>query len=1508
MISPALARFYNLVLNALEDRELPLVSWGITDGSLTEHEVLDVIESLLPKAPADVAQMSSQDLLYEFRDRAWLFKVPDTSPAQYRTRLAESVRLAAQLRQLFPWQARDESTPWWQSGKRLVADYRLHTAPRRYPQRNIPAATALKELDSQPGWGAVQHLVAQTQIGARDLARFQVEATAAVTAALQRPHSSGVIVGAGTGSGKTLAFYLPAFAAMAERARPNTFRLHTLALYPRKELLRDQLREALSTARSLQPALLKLGRRPFRLGALYGDTPYRQDDTRLLPGATGRTAWKRTRDGAVCPYLTCPACERGELLWRDADRRSNQERLTCLAPACRATIPHGVLALTRKSQEDTPPDLLFTTTEMLNLNSAGGGLSRLLGWQGGAVPSLVLLDEVHTYSGIHGAQTALLLRRWQHAVRKPVAFVGLSATLRDAAGFFARLVGLRDSRVEYIQPTDDSMDHEGREYALALRGDPIAGSSLLSTSIQTAMLFGRMLDPEEDAALYGSTGFLFTDDLDVTNRFYDDLRDAEGGQNRYGKPGKKPVLAALRAPTRAQHQARYREGQSWDLMEKIGHVLAAGRANHALRIARTSSQDVGVDLQANLTVATASLEVGFNDPRVGLVLQHKAPHDAAAFIQRRGRAGRQRAMRPLTVITLSDYGRDRLAYQAYETLFQPEVPARHLPVHNRFVIKIQGAQSLLDWAGRKIRPSHWWADPRGLLTAPSGGSSSKEKKAAGEALAHLLESLLTTPALQDDLARHLKASLHLTADDVQALLWEEPRSLLLSVVPTALRRLKNDWQVLQDKDPGAEPRAVLPEFVTRTLFDPLNVPEVALILPFAAQPTANTAEQDSADELLPIARALREAVPGRISRRYGHQHDDHRTWLPIPPLGQDTLELDSTLVPVSTAEGRWTPTLTGQEPSDVVVLRPHRLQLSKPDKQVADRSQGFPLWGSQLVVEAGARPLPADIPHPSPWGQRITSVGFATHEAGNPIEVRRMTCGSRFEVSYDGGTTDARTVRYTLNGEPAALGFRLNVDAASFTLAPLDTSHPQVAQYLTSPQWRTLAFFHAVDSDAALSEATNQFQRGWLALVYLTSFSLRGLAENSPAPASIRQLLATGTWRDDLSEILSVLYRDDPATSPAQSNERLIATLTELSQQPVVIDALDRAGHLLVASDIAQRTADLARRTYTDTMAAAILSAALRACPDAQDGDLIVDVELPAHSHNAAAIWLSETSIGGLGVIEQLSQHYAEDPRRFWRLVESALTPNDYEYVDSTVTRLLHHVTTQPNGKAARAMAALRAHTSAAESNQALTTLREAWSDIDGPPRHSAVAALSTRLLRPGSTPATDASTLALVEGWRSLEQRLGVEVDARVIAYAVGSGRMPTGPGPRLSADQAFSLLWPRGRDARNHHLQHYQPYLDRPASLDRLLATAAHDEQLPHIGVTEEGWEERYQTALAQHAAAVLTADTQATTALADAIVRVPALPIDRDAMRVHGEMQSMSRHGQQWHVRVDIREATQ
>ena len=84
------------------------------------------------------------------------------------------------------------------------------------------------------------------------------------------------------------------------------------------------------------------------------------------------------------------------------------------------------------------------------------------------------------------------------------------------------------------------------------------------------------------------------------------------------------------------------------------------------------------------------------------VIQHKAPRDVAQFLQRKGRAGRSRRMRPWTVVVLSDYGRDRIAYQGYDLLFDPELPTRTLPIGNRYVQRIQAVYATLDYLSVEV--------------------------------------------------------------------------------------------------------------------------------------------------------------------------------------------------------------------------------------------------------------------------------------------------------------------------------------------------------------------------------------------------------------------------------------------------------------------------------------------------------------------------------------------------------------------------------------------------------------------------------------------------------------------------------------------------------------------------------------------------------------------------------------------------------------------------------------
>jgi hypothetical protein len=169
-------------------------------------------------------------------------------------------------------------------------------------------------------------------------------------------------------------------------------------------------------------------------------------------------------------------------------------------------------------------------------------------------------------------------------------------------------------------------------------------------------------------------------------------------------------------------------------------------------------------------------------------------------------------------------------------------------------------------------------------------------------------------------------------------------------------------------------------------------------------------------------------------------------------------------------------------------------------------------------------------------------------------------------------------------------------------------------------------------------------------------------------------------------------------------------------------------------------------------------------------------------------------------------------------------------------------------------------------------------------------------------------TALGVLRAWDNLQARLGFEIDARVIAFAVGSGRLAVpGAGAVTTADQVFSMLWPRGSTARTQHLQHYQPYAGPPL-LDRLLVVAAHDERVNAVDVTQPDWLGQYADEIARHGVVALTAPTDQAEALSEALRVVPAYGIDRDVLRVYGEIRELTRAGSQLRALVDIREAVQ
>ena len=1523
-------------LGELERLESRLLSWGVVEASFAEDELLDKVSEYLDRTEAWGLFDDALDFINVMVDQGLLFQWDDTGEYRYRTRMAETVRLMSGLKQLFPKHLRGNDS--WLSAASLVSDYRFICRPREYPIRDQNTENWIQSWsDEFPLLSALQIAVTRALLsdGGGELftlAGFQTKATSRILTEIDGDGSSGTVVCAGTGSGKTLAFYLPALIHIAGSiSRDSSSWVRALAIYPRNELLKDQASETLSQARKMRQSLIDSGGRGVRVGAYFGDAP----DSADYDGVEKK--WKSVVGGHICPFLVCPesGCA-APLIWKTEDQDRRIEQLCCAE--CHGIVSTDEVVLTRRSITNNPPDILFTTTEMMNQRMTDSRCGHIfgIGVPPEKKPTLLLLDEAHTYNGSHGAQVSYLLRRWRHRSKATPHIVGLSATLMEAASFFAQLTGLNGAAVQEVSPELKEITQSGMEYQLALRGDPVSGTSLLSTTIQAGMLLRRSLDArngKNSRGAYGRKVFLFTDNLDVTNRMFHNLLDAEG-QNSWGRPDPQRhpggSLANLRSPSLQDEARRYSHAQSWRMPEELGHDLSS---NAPMVIARVSSQDDGVNADADIIVATASLEVGFNDPNVGAVMQHKAPHDPASFLQRKGRAGRKQLMRPWTVVVLSDFGRDRLAYQGYDLLFDPELRARDLPLANRHILKIQSVYAFMDWLSFELpsdRIMHIWSDVASPACRETNRERKREKRERQRVISEKISEVLSFGDAYYRLSKWLESSLQISSEEVEFLFWDSPRALLTSVLPTLSRRLDSQW--LRNGKEGGENHHYwkpLPEFIPASLFNGLSLPEVTVLT------ANNAAATDIGDHAMAVNSALREFAPGRISRRYGVNYGNSRHWIPLDPGGgpkQQVHVLDFCEQNELEEIGSFSYIGESHVKKSIRVLRPYVIK-TKNDahRSIKDSSSAFPIWHSQILC-----PHDADsgvfiaLPRQSRWKEILHEIRFYMHRDYAPARIRRFTTGSNASLLLDGGESIEIESTFSLNdeelggSESVALGFAFEADALRFLVTVPD--HWQIENGDAGdklPSLRSARFRDSIKCDARLDGLANVFQRGWIAEVVLSSVIATAVSKDTDI-GSAWGMVKEGNDDITLLNALSDIFQtidlgsdDHGGNSPSRLDE-----IRDILEDSTVMERIEAHVGILWQTNHDDWQDWLIER-YLATLGASFREAIQQLCPDVDAESLLIDIDQGPRDGDTSdldegvkALWISEPDPGGGGVIEKLLPKMAEEPGRFLDLARCALAESDFELADKELTRFLDVVIDDPTGypEVSTALANVRSTGTVQQFTEANKTLHEHLRSSGFQLSHVVLAALNSRVLRPGSNSGTDRWSRDIHSRWRVIEAGLGIEVDARSLAYAVShkdefdqalQQALHFTPGQNRQTwrfNAIYGMLWPRGAQARNSELSIRNAFSQMPEP-ERLLVLDILNDHENIIPITGEGWRSDFEGALIENGRVAVSARPTGLIEFKKELISLLMTPVDTGIMLVYPRIRGVRRSGVDWVVEMEL-----
>lgn len=1521
----SIAIFASEFLGFLELREARLLSWGFYDVSFTPKEIEAVLQN---EAPAELqsawaaciaAGWTLENLLEDMETVGLLFR-PGKS-AVYRTRFAEGIRLTARLRQMFNYDQ-------WPIAPNLVSDIKLHLRPRQYPRQDQPAGDCWQALAGHCKDAPLQkelfEALSSDQAGRPyQFAGFQRRVFEHVLSHYGQPGVSGTIVCAGTGSGKTKAFYVPALlsAAVELKQRPFT---KVIAIYPRNVLLADQLREAISEAEKLRPVLQKGGLRPLRFGALLGNTPRKDSFDRMKDGQPAVEVWHDWRPigttGFRIPFLKSPKHPGEDLVWKHADRKAGRSCLYRVGSEDpEPDVPDGVLALTREALMAEPPDVLFLSAEMLNREMGNPDWSRTFGiGQGTLAPRLLLLDEVHSYEGIQGAQIAWVLRRWRYWARaKNLHVVGLSATLKQATRHLGLVAGISQERISEFQPAENELTRESMEYNVAVKGDPASGTSLLATSIQCGMLLSRLLTPRhllpspetaplKPEAFYGRKIFGFTDNLDGVNRWLSDMDDAEQSRG----------LARLRLhplrrqppptppPSPAQLLQMEAQGQIWELPRRLHHDL-----ERPLLITRCSSQDPGADANADLIVATSALEVGFDDPDVGAVLQHKRPISMASFLQRKGRAGRRRGTRPWTVVILSDYGGDRWAFHQAERLFEPELESLRLAIHNPYVLRIQATYFLLDWLGRRIG-----GGPFDFLRRPDNYTDRQKRTIV--VLEDFLKQGAEWKAFRKDYELAFGRTFEgrgdtLSPAELDALLWEAPRPLLRHVVPNLLRKLQAGWSYANPQHTGGlEDERVnhpLPGYLPKSTFSDLDLAEARLQLRYAGG--------RQRDEFLSISRALFESCPGRVSKRYSTGRGEFGFWHPFSercvdgPVTASVRDLYPDRLALGVVNG-------------VTVYQIQATQLQHRPTKVLDSSNSTWQWNSVLQAFGDGLPLP--LFKGRRWDDVVQAVTAFLHRDQAGIEVLRYAGSCRYEIRRQ--KKDPIKGRLILQTDapsggqptPEAVGFRQRVDGICITLKREHLQTQPLLGEALEQRFRADYFLYRINNSPALSDRINPFLAEWL---WQTSLGmLTATAGRQKCSLADAQTHLAGVRSRAADRVLQNIFQIRGVTPTGEELEgRMSETIRALWDDPAVVAAMETLeGTLWAAPDDDYRT--WVKRRYVATLAQAIRSAIVARQDEIAEDDLNVDVIWA--EDGTADIYLTEMNSGGLGQIETIVHQLLQEPHLLHDGVRHFLSHCPRFDSTRTLLSVLERGTRDPADRPlpqafeqvrlARGFAALE------RAKQSLRTALEQEGFLSSRPT---VVSVVTRLLRPGSSRRTDELMLFVNRSWRKLERKLKLGIDARVFAYVClqrgplnrrmqsifseVSGGVPATDPQMYALLQQFLLL--DCQDSCRECLDFPNPYNDfgRPS---RDLARLWLGLTVPELSVDDHpaDWQARAQDLL-QQAANVRLCVSNARIAEVTAVL--PALlaeELEVDYLLLPVSIRRIEQEGALWKITLQLKEA--
>jgi len=448
------------------------------------------------------------------------------------------------------------------------------------------------------------------------------------------------VFAAPTGFGKTEAFLGALYQLLADEVQESA-----ALVYPRTALLQDQLGRILEHIHKMEADLsvgIYIGSRnqPFKLESVSPPSQVFDSNGRF--------------------ELTNCWCGEEEEHGFYFEGGSREYEIVCENnPEHRFT--HNDLILSKKeiAHHGQQPDILLTTLESLELFGLKPNYDII------DKIDTVVFDEIHMYTGLRGAHAAQIVENINSVTDQPLLWLGASATIDNPERFAKKLFDLPPNRIRAIEPpkSDFDEDHDDREhfYFLTTFED---GPTVSALMIQQTMLVGHsVLGGDADNR---SKALSFIDSKSQVNQKYDQLQDAETTKGLWQLHRQGDGYENWERVARHLHEKQ--ENPFWE--ENLDFLPVS--ADHGF-----SAEDSAT---ADIMLTTSFLEVGIDVGTIEVVSQYRTPRELSSFIQRSGRAAREKGMDSHILVFLSTltsdanmfYRADRFLDSELRTPLRPE--------------------------------------------------------------------------------------------------------------------------------------------------------------------------------------------------------------------------------------------------------------------------------------------------------------------------------------------------------------------------------------------------------------------------------------------------------------------------------------------------------------------------------------------------------------------------------------------------------------------------------------------------------------------------------------------------------------------------------------------------------------------------------------------------------------------------------------------------------------------